>query len=180
MAQHTVVVEQAPSEEKKKRKKLPLILAGVGILALVPLVGSTFAASITLGTGAVEFGQGTREATACDASIDTALSATVASASFTDTALTLSDIDVSTGKCGDKTFVVRIADYSNNLLTLDGSSGTSCSFVMDDTSASAVAGTGCTVDITVSGSTGTVAVDFAGTVDPTSVSKVLLETIETP
>jgi hypothetical protein len=122
MAQHTVVVEQAPSEEKKKRKKLPLILAGVGILALVPLVGSTFAANISLnGGGSVEFGQGTVNAVKCDSDINVKLESSVVKVSgdalvFALNKVKLDNLDVAS--CRGKTITVRLADYQGNLLTV--------------------------------------------------------------
>lgn len=42
------------------------ILVGVGVAAIVPFVLSTFAASITVGSGALTFGQGSEQAVACD------------------------------------------------------------------------------------------------------------------
>jgi hypothetical protein len=127
MAQHTVVVEQAPSEEKKKRKKLPLILAGVGILALVPLVGSTFAANISLngGTTPVEFGQGTVNAAACDSNIKVGLSSDIVNTGSSNVfALgTITLVDNGSGSslpslCAGKTITIRLADYLGNLLEL--------------------------------------------------------------
>ena len=130
MAQHTVVVEQASAEEKKKRKKLPFILGGIGVLALVPLIGSTFAASITLNTGGtIEFGQGTVNAAACDTSIDVALTSDVLNVSGTPTfalgSVKLSNIDLSSGACAGKTLTIRLAKSDGTLLTLgDGDSDT--------------------------------------------------------
>lgn len=42
------------------------ILVGVGVAAIVPFVLSTFAASITVGSGSLTFGQGSEQAVACD------------------------------------------------------------------------------------------------------------------
>ncbi len=118
MAQHTVVVEQASAEEKKKRKKLPFILGGIGVLALVPLIGSTFAASISLGTGAIEFGQGTQTVAACDADgITVALGSAISSGDFKLQTITLSGIDLNSSaqNCAGKTFKIHVADSSNAL-----------------------------------------------------------------
>ncbi len=54
---------------KLKRK----IIFGTALIASVPLVLSTFAASVTVGTGSLEFGQGSQQATACDSQIYVAL-----------------------------------------------------------------------------------------------------------
>ena len=49
------------------------IIFGTALLTSIPLVLSTFAASVTVGTGSLEFGQGSQQATACDQKIYVAL-----------------------------------------------------------------------------------------------------------
>jgi hypothetical protein len=51
---------------KKKNNKLLKVLLGISALIAVPVIGTTLAASITIGTGAIQFGQGVQQATACD------------------------------------------------------------------------------------------------------------------
>jgi hypothetical protein len=48
---------------KKYKSK---IVFGVAIMGLIPFLLSTFAASVTVGNGALEFGQGSQQAIACD------------------------------------------------------------------------------------------------------------------
>ena len=55
------------------RKYKSKIIFGVSILAFVPVLLSTFAASVTVGNGNLEFGQGTQQAVACDQKIYIAL-----------------------------------------------------------------------------------------------------------
>lgn len=55
------------------RKYKSKIIFGVSILAFVPVLMSTFAASVTVGNGNLEFGQGTQQAVACDQKIYIAL-----------------------------------------------------------------------------------------------------------
>jgi hypothetical protein len=186
MAQHTVVVEQAPSEEKKKRKKLPLILAGVGILALVPIVGSTFAASITLGSGSVEFGQGTQTAAACDSSIDVALGSSITSGAFKLQTITLSNLDATA--CAGKTFKVHVANGSDALQDWISSGTALGSFKIASSFSATLSSVTSGITAVLSDSTGTAyasAYDTTGKVVITvstpylssgSVSKVLLET----
>ncbi|MEN9751895.1 MAG: hypothetical protein RLZZ600_942 [Actinomycetota bacterium] len=149
MAQHTVVVEQAPTQEKKKRKKLPFILGGIGVLAIVPLVGSTFAASITLNdSGSIEFGQGVVNAAACDNTIDVALASDVVNVSGTPTfalgSLKLNNIDLGASACAGKTITIRLAKSDGTLLEV-GTGGTDTSFAIaissDGTTATVTAGT---------------------------------------
>jgi hypothetical protein len=46
---------------------------GTAVVAFVPFLLSTFAASVTVGTGALEFGQGSQQAIACDDTVYVAL-----------------------------------------------------------------------------------------------------------
>ena len=49
------------------------LLFGVAIIAVVPFMLSTFAASVTVGSGSLEFGQGSQQAIACDSNVFIAL-----------------------------------------------------------------------------------------------------------
>ena len=49
------------------------IVAAVAIMVSVPFILSTFAASVTVGTGALNFGQGSQQAVACDSQVYVAL-----------------------------------------------------------------------------------------------------------
>lgn len=48
-------------------------LLGALFLGAIPLVVSTFAANVTVGTGSLEFGQGSQQATACDSTVYVAM-----------------------------------------------------------------------------------------------------------
>ena len=50
------------------------IIVGAVLAAIVPFVVSTFAASVTVGNGALEFGQGSQQAVACDPTVYAAIS----------------------------------------------------------------------------------------------------------
>ena len=52
------------------RKK---VILGVAAVSVVPFLLSTFAASVTIGSGALEFGQGSQQAIACDDTVFVAL-----------------------------------------------------------------------------------------------------------
>lgn len=49
------------------------IVFGVAAVSVIPFLLSTFAASVTIGTGALEFGQGSQQAIACDETVFIAL-----------------------------------------------------------------------------------------------------------
>ena len=85
--------------EKKKRKVLVPFLAGLGVAALVPVIGSTLAANISLGNSAIEFGQGQISTTTCDDSITVTPSSSWNGEAFNVDTVTLSGIaDACDGK----------------------------------------------------------------------------------
>jgi hypothetical protein len=49
------------------------ILVGIGFAAVIPFLLSTFAASVTVGTGQLTFGQGSQQAIACDGQVYVAM-----------------------------------------------------------------------------------------------------------
>jgi hypothetical protein len=49
------------------------VVLGTAVVAFVPFLLSTFAASVTVGSGALEFGQGSQQAIACDDTVYVAL-----------------------------------------------------------------------------------------------------------
>ena len=49
------------------------IVAAVAVMSAVPLILSTFAASVTVGSGSLNFGQGSQQAVACDSQVYVAL-----------------------------------------------------------------------------------------------------------
>jgi hypothetical protein len=57
------------STSSTKRK----VLLGVAGVSVIPFLLSTFAASVTIGTGPLEFGQGSQQAIACDENVFIAL-----------------------------------------------------------------------------------------------------------
>jgi hypothetical protein len=72
--------ENAPT--RKTRSKSPIKgLVGLSAVAAIAVFGSTLAASITLNSGSVEFGQGVSQTTACDSDITVSPTATFVNAS---------------------------------------------------------------------------------------------------
>ena len=101
------------------------IVLGVGLIASIPLILSTFAASVTVGTGALEFGQGSQQATACDQKIFVALgeewhgAPTPEDSSagfFRVRAVTVSNLDVEA--CAGKKLRVRLIDNTSSEIKL--------------------------------------------------------------
>lgn len=93
------------------------ILSGVVILGVVPFILSTFAASVTVGSGALEFGQGSQQAIACDDTVFAAVSQEwhsqptdldSSAGFFRVKAITISDLDLVS--CKGKKLRVRLID----------------------------------------------------------------------
>jgi hypothetical protein len=101
------------------------IVLGVGLIASIPLILSTFAASVTVGTGALEFGQGSQQATACDQKIFVALgeewhgAPTPEDSSagfFRVRSVTVSNLDLEA--CAGKKLRVRLIDNTSSEIKL--------------------------------------------------------------
>ena len=108
--------EEDLSKSKKKNNKLLKILLGIGALIAVPVIGTTLAAQITIGTGNLNFGQGVQQATACDNAI------TVSVASSFDNAAGQGSFNVgnavATGiaysTCAGKDFTISLFDDTSD------------------------------------------------------------------
>jgi hypothetical protein len=101
------------------------IIFGTALLTAVPLVLSTFAASVTVGTGNLEFGQGSQQATACDKQIYVALGEEWKGAPtpedssagfFRVRTVTVSNLDLQS--CAGKKLRVRLIDGASSEITI--------------------------------------------------------------
>jgi hypothetical protein len=93
------------------------IIFGTAMIALVPMLLSTFAASVTVGSGSLEFGQGSQQAVACDENVFVAMgeewhgAPTPQDSSagyFRVRTVTISNLDVES--CAGKRLRVRLID----------------------------------------------------------------------
>jgi hypothetical protein len=94
------------------------ILLGAALVGVVPFALSTFAASVTVGDGPLEFGQGSQQAVACDPKVYAALSeqwfadgsdeADPSAGFFRVKAITVADLDLLS--CAGKKLRVRLID----------------------------------------------------------------------
>lgn len=101
------------------------IIFGTALIALVPMMLSTFAASVTVGSGNLEFGQGSQQAIACDSNVFVAMgeewhgapTADDSSAGFFRVrTITVSNLDVAS--CAGKRLRVRLVDGTSNELQI--------------------------------------------------------------
>lgn len=106
------------------------IIFGTALIALVPMMLSTFAASVTVGSGNLEFGQGSQQAIACDENVFVAMgeewhgAPTPEDSSagyFRVRTITVSNLDVAT--CAGKRLRVRLVDGTSNELQIGSVAG---------------------------------------------------------
>lgn len=111
----------------KQRSK---ILLGVSLAAAVPLLVSTFAASVTVGSGNLNFGQGSEQAVSCDSQVYVALGQEWHSAPTpTDTtagffrvkSVTVSGLNLVA--CQNTKLRVRLIDMQGKEIQLGGAAG---------------------------------------------------------
>jgi len=136
------------AQPARKKKSLGIIL-GVALFAGVTTLGSTLAASVTVSSGTITFGQGVAAATACDSSLTLTPAttfdndATLADAKFKLGSIKVSDLDATA--CNGKTFVIKAwGNDSDTPLTLFGSA-TAITSVVAATKDESTATSGATV-----------------------------------
>lgn len=107
------------------------LFVGAAIVAFVPFLMSTFAANVTVGSGALEFGQGSQQAIACDPTVYIAigeewfskpLSSDPSAGFFRVKAVTVSNVDLNS--CRGKKLRMRLIDTVGkelNIGPLEGS-----------------------------------------------------------
>ena len=91
--------ENAPAPRKTAKKSNLKSLAGLATVAAVAVLGSTLAANITLGSSALEFGQGVQTTAACDSTITVSPKVTFQNGSnpqFYLSTISFSDVDTRT------------------------------------------------------------------------------------
>ena len=176
-----------PKPAVKKKNRALKIGLGVGALVLVPVIGMTFAASITINSGsAIQFGQGVNQATACDSDVTltaaTNFSNTSGAGSFNTGSVVVSAI---ADTCNGKKFTIKLfGDSSDSVLAscvvnnLNGS-GTATA-VTDASNTACNSGTsGVTYHSTVSTNANTLTLEFGEASSPIAASTVYKITVET-
>ena len=176
--------ESAP--KKRKNNKVLKILLGIGALIIVPVIGTTLAAQITIGSGAIQFGQGVQQATACDAAITvtaaTSFANTTSAGSFNVGDVVISAID---DDCNAKKFTVSLFGNSSStavatcvVTNLNGSgSATAVTSAIACTGAGSTAGV--TFTSTVSSDANTLTAKFGSASSAIEASGVYKITVET-
>ena len=172
-------------------RKRTRIFAGFVTLIAVTYFGTTFAASISLGTGRLEFGQGARQAVACDSDgITTSISEdwSTGDTFFKVITITLTGLNsVSTNTdtgigCGGKKLEVSLMS-SSGVLRIGTSTTDKVSFTVPTTGDNPTTTAGVTdandIDLTAAGTTSTtvvITISPSSNVNATDVTYVGLET----
>jgi hypothetical protein len=157
--------DETPATKKKSNTRNLKIALGLAAVILVPTIGSTLAGSITVGTGTLEFGQGTVTTAACDTSITVTPASALVADTFMATTVAVTGIDGA--GCGGKTFTFNALNASNVSLL-------ACSFVFGATTTATtlVVGSPCNVY-----TTGTNATFFTFRPNSPGVASNLIEKI---
>jgi hypothetical protein len=181
MARRTLVLDQpVESSNESKKKSRKGIYVGIAILALVPVIGSTYAASISVNNNsAIEFGQGQNAVTACDSEITiTPTSSFTPGANNTDGTFSLATVvlgGVDTSACNLKSFQLIARDASGNAL-----SGGTITFKLDS-SVTTAGSAGIAASPAISGATGNVAssdvtLNVTGSISASDLARFTIET----
>jgi hypothetical protein len=171
---------------KPKRKR---VFIGAALLLIVPYIGSTLAASVTINSGvATEFGQGSQPTIACDQSVNTAISQTwyQTSTYFRVSTISLTNLNNASsstldGGCGGKKIKLQLLNSSGTALTIGTSSSTSVTITIpisnDDISDATLNGN--TAALTDTGTSSTVRITIPSTtaINAGDVHRITLETL---
>jgi hypothetical protein len=171
--------ESTASAPKKKKSKTLKVMLGLAALVLVPVIGNTFAASITLNNNtAVQFAQGKVDTAECDTTMTVEAGSTYmtvsGTADFYLTSITISDINLDSG-CEDKTLVVSVdagTGAEADLIT----GVTQASIEMSETAGSLTATSGFTATLVNTSDVGEVTITIGSPVLVSdSVTKFLIQ-----
>lgn len=117
--------DDEPVKKKKSNTRNLKIALGLAAVILIPTIGSTLAASITIGSAnSLEFGQGTTSTAACDSSINiTPVSTYYSSGSFALTSISVGSLETS---CNNKYLKIKVINAANTAVIIGASDNTYC------------------------------------------------------
>ena len=157
------------------------IIAGFLIATIGPLVATTLAASVTIGTGSLEFGQGSQAAVACDTAITTAITEAWYEAGTFFRVATMSLTGLDTTACTGKYFKLSLLGSTGTALTVGSAAETSITVKLTDVSGSQATGStlaGSTASLSTTGTNNTLLVTLNAAVylNASTVYRVTVET----
>jgi len=116
--------DDEPVVKKKSNTRNLKIALGLAAVILIPTIGSTLAGSIAVGSGSVEFGQGTTATAACDDSINIIPTSTyTSSGSFALTSISVGSLETS---CNNKYLKIKVINASDAAVVIGAASRTYC------------------------------------------------------
>jgi hypothetical protein len=176
--------EPVPKKNKKKNRNLKIFL-GIGALIAIPAIGSTLAASITVNSGPVQFGQGVSQAVSCQSGTLTVTPYSTFSNASGGGSFYLSSVAVSgiSSTCNNKTFTLKVyGDTLSTPLTIASPSPTPSGATSTSAAVTFLsAGSGMTIvgntneTVTAQSST-SFTISFGTQLDSTSIYKITVET----
>ncbi len=157
------------------------IIAGFLIATVGPLVATTLAASVTIGTGSLEFGQGSQAAVACDSVITTSITETWYEAGTFFRVATMSLTGLDTTACTGKYFKLSLLGSTGTALTVGSAAETSITVKLTDVSGSQATGStlaGSSASLSTTGTNNTLLVTLNAAVylNASTVYRVTVET----
>lgn len=178
--------EESQPATKKKNNKLLKALLGISALVAVPVIGTTLAASITIGSGPIQFGQGVQQAVTCDNEVTVTPTAgfTNVDGGGTFSLLSIAVTEI-LAACDGKTFTLKVynnTDGSNPQTvaspapTPSGAVATALKVLFDDDGPTTFSTEVGDSDITVTGTATSFTVTLGTTLASGSVNKITIET----
>ena len=167
--------DDEPVVKKKSNTRYLKIALGLAAVILIPTIGSTLAAGITVSGGAIEFGQGVVTTAACDDIITVTPTSVLTAGSFKLSVVTVSGVAAA---CDGKTFTIKVLNSDNVAQVIGTTSATSCTIEFEKDSLFTTIPAACG---TISGtSTETTFAFTTATVVPSnSVGRITLESSTT-
>ena len=180
--------EKNHREGKKRETRNLKIALGVAALILIPTIGSTLAATVTIGTShTLEFAQGITSTTACDSTIKLQpVSSLNGSGVFIISSIEISTLNNDTGGgCAGKYLTLKVMDSSTTLVNITDAANsgvatqvkfqlpTTCTdnaVIADSPDTNATIGS-----LVCNATTGSVKVTLATSLLATSLDKITLE-----
>ena len=176
--------DDEPVVKKKSNTRNLKIALGLAAVILVPTIGSTLAASITIGSAnRVEFGQGVLATAACDAdgiTVTPTSTYSTGSAAFQLASIVLTGIDAS--NCTAKYFTVKVLNSSGTAQAISNGTNTTLCKVQFVTATPSVAGDTCSGSMAGAASTSTgftITPTVANPLGTVNVSSITVETSTT-
>ena len=184
--------EKNHREGKKRETRNLKIALGVAALILIPTIGSTLAATVTIGTSnTLEFAQGITSTTACDSTIKLQpVSSLNGSGVFIISSIEISTLNNDTGGgCAGKYLTLKVMDSSTTLVNITNAANsgvatqvkfqlpTTCTdnaVIADSPDTNATIGS-----LVCNATTGSVTVTLVTSVLTTNVDKITLESSTT-